>query len=190
MNRNGYSTTAEYRAWANMKGRCLNREHPEYKNYGGRGISVDIRWYVFENFLNDMGKCPPGLTLERKDNSDWYSKENCKWATMKEQQNNKRNNLSQKIFLPTVPRRIPSFQVPESLILALAVADFPSLSHMQREVLNLVWAGLCAKEIAEKLGISPKGVDYHIKSLRDKWGSFPLIALCRIGLVRGYLSVD
>lgn len=45
----------------------------------------------FEAFLRDMGRCPPGLTLERKDVNGNYEKGNCKWATQKEQQNNRRN---------------------------------------------------------------------------------------------------
>jgi len=72
--------------------RCTNPKCRRYKDYGGRGITVCTRWLKFENFYADMGECPPGMTLERKDNNKGYYKANCRWATNKEQGNNKRNN--------------------------------------------------------------------------------------------------
>ncbi len=76
-----------------MKKRCLLQTHDSYKNYGGRGITVCERWMKFENFYKDMGDPPERMTLERKNNNKGYSKRNCKWATMKEQSNNTRNNI-------------------------------------------------------------------------------------------------
>lgn len=77
-------------SWSSMKKRCNMKSHISYPNYGGRGISVCERWDVFENFLADMGERPSGKTLDRKDVNGNYTPENCRWATLSEQQKNKR----------------------------------------------------------------------------------------------------
>ena len=84
--------TKTYMLWASMVGRCTNDRNPKYADYGGRGITVCDRWLKFDNFLQDMGEKPNSLSLERVDNDIGYCPENCKWATIAEQNHNKRNN--------------------------------------------------------------------------------------------------
>ena len=86
------SKTREYWTWTHMKYRCLCKNNPVYKYYGGRGITICPEWLIFENFYNDMGDKPKNKSLDRIDNNKGYYKDNCKWSTPKEQQNNKRNN--------------------------------------------------------------------------------------------------
>jgi len=88
----GGSALPEYAVWQTMWARCSNPKNPAYSRYGGRGIEVDAEWGKFENFLRDMGPCPPGLTLERVQNSKGYSKSNCIWATRTAQARNRRSN--------------------------------------------------------------------------------------------------
>lgn len=84
--KHGMSNTREYYSWTSMKKRALVKE-PRYKTYEGKGI--EQRWLTsFEEFYKDMGPAPPKHTLERKDNSKGYFKDNCIWATSKEQTRN------------------------------------------------------------------------------------------------------
>lgn len=92
--KHGYAHSLTYQAWRDMRGRCNNPNFKSYPNYGGRGITVCPEWDAsFEAFLADMGDCPAGLTLERRDNEFGYFKQNCFWASMATQQRNKRNNI-------------------------------------------------------------------------------------------------
>lgn len=80
-----------YWVWADMRQRCSNPNHKAFANYGGRGIKVTERWQAFENFLSDMWPRPDGGLLERVNNDGDYGNDNCKWATRKEQNSNRRN---------------------------------------------------------------------------------------------------
>ncbi len=83
----------EYVACDHMKRRCLNKQHPAYKDYGGRGIGICESWLLFENFLKDMGNKPSAKhTLDRINNDGDYEPGNVRWATRKEQARNQRNN--------------------------------------------------------------------------------------------------
>lgn len=81
-----------YRSWNYMLQRCYNAKNTKFPLYGGRGISVCERWHHFPNFLEDMGECPEGLSLDRKDSNGNYEPNNCRWATPIEQSNNIRTN--------------------------------------------------------------------------------------------------
>ncbi|MBU3577522.1 hypothetical protein [Polynucleobacter sp. UK-Kesae-W10] len=86
--------------WKKMISRCHNPEDASYLWYGARGIFVSESWHLWENFLADMGDGPEGLSLDRIDNNAGYSKENCRWATPKEQSRNTRQNVWCQIDAP------------------------------------------------------------------------------------------
>lgn len=86
--------TSEFGVWCKIRQRCLNKKDNQYVDYGGRGIGISNDWLVYANFIRDMGRRPSANhSIERINNNLGYCKENCKWATTKEQSINKRSNL-------------------------------------------------------------------------------------------------
>lgn len=87
-----HHVTREYNTWTSMIARCSNPKAPKYKLYGKRGINVCKRWKEnFENFLDDMGLRPKGMTIDRINPDGNYELDNCRWATPIEQRHNRRS---------------------------------------------------------------------------------------------------
>ncbi len=91
--KHGMHKTRVYRTWTQMRVRCTNKKHKQYKDYGGRGIRICKRWREsFEAFFADMGHPPAGMSLDRIDNDLGYNPDNCRWATCETQSGNRRSS--------------------------------------------------------------------------------------------------
>ena len=104
--KHGYSRTPEYRCWADMKTRCINPNHKWFDHYGGRGITVCNRWKEsFEDFLADVGFRPSSKhTLDRYPNNNGnYEPSNVRWATRKQQIDNRRNSRLVRVGSKLIP---------------------------------------------------------------------------------------
>lgn len=137
------SKTPEYRAWADMHDRCRNLKNPFYADYGGRGIYVCRRWQRFENFIADMGRRPPGLTLERRHVNRGYTPTNCRRATRKQQMRNRRCIRKYKFRgeSKTLPDwadflQIPAFVLRSRIVYGWSYADVFGRAYWPKPVLT------------------------------------------------------
>jgi hypothetical protein len=88
--KHGLTHTRTHRIWRAMRTRCTNANAPQYRRYGGRGITICERWDVFANFYADMGPAQDGMSIDRINPNGNYEPGNCRWATNKQQSRNKR----------------------------------------------------------------------------------------------------
>lgn len=89
----GMRYTRIYSIWCEMKKRCYNKKHKDFKLYGGKGITVCNGWHAFKGFFSDMmWTYFEGASIERKDNEKGYFRENCKWIPFKDQARNTSSN--------------------------------------------------------------------------------------------------
>lgn len=91
---NGMTNSRTYNIWKQMKYRCsgISKNERIKRHYFDKGIKVCDKWKEFSGFLEDMGEAPDGLSIDRKNNDAGYNKENCRWATPKQQMNNTSRN--------------------------------------------------------------------------------------------------
>lgn len=92
--KHGMCRTPEYRCWRNIRRRCYETKNNRFRYYGARGIQVCARWFIFDNFIADMGLKPSRKhSIDRRDNEGHYMPSNCLWATPSEQIRNRRPSI-------------------------------------------------------------------------------------------------
>lgn len=159
--KHGLSKCSEMFIYQSMKTRCLNENHPSFRRYGGRGIKVCDRWLGedgFLRFLEDMGRRPDGLTLDRKDNDGPYSPENCRWSTRKEQGANKGNNI------------VVDWNGKEMILSDICELEGVDKATVSFGMTRLGLDAAAAIERAKTLGTTPKSTDRPLTGTRVRNG--------------------
>lgn len=129
-----------YCTWIKMRVRCNNPKDANFKYYGERGIKVCPRWDVYANFLVDMGPRPSKEhTIDRIDPNGNYGPENCRWATVAEQNRNKRT--------------VRKFRVGGRDLIARELAEILNIDRSY--VRKLMRGGLQVHELYAKFNFNP-----------------------------------
>lgn len=169
----GLSNLKIYRTWAHMMERCYVSSHTDYANYGGRGITVCQQWHDPQKFFFDMGDQPQNLSLDRINNDGPYSPDNCRWATPKEQQNNKRFNhqLTFKNETRTIAEWAELLQIPLARIYARVCRGWPierilteprHLAQLKRQI-TFQGETLSIAQWANRLGFTEYALNARIR---------------------------
>lgn len=144
-----------YGLWVSMIQRCSNPNSPKYPLYGGRGIRVCDEWLAdYHKFAADVGPRPPGLSIDRIDPDGHYCKENCRWASAKQQSNNRRK-------IPVTHNRLKRATKPGD-------PGICGLTPAEELVLHALASGLTNREAAEKLLLSMRTVEIHAQHIMEK----------------------
>lgn len=169
----GLTATPEYKAWQGLKDRCYNKDAPQYRNYGARGIRVCDRWLEsFENFFADMGFRPgPEYSIDREDNDGNYEPGNCRWTTSDIQANNRRVNKyydfrGEQLTIPQIAKklRIPPATLAARLRYGMSPEEaFTRQFHRKNFVLN--GKRMSVGEIADHYGLKYLKVYHHLVTL-------------------------
>jgi hypothetical protein len=148
--RHGLSRTAEYRVWSAMINRCRTRGGTYYNRWSGRSIKVCERWHTFENFLEDMGKRPDGLELDRINNNGNYEPENCRWASHKENSMNRNSSLKNEFSTRDDEENM-------NITIKRLSVDMPLLIHQEIKILaikhNMTMAQWVLRAIAKEMAL-------------------------------------
>lgn len=186
--RQWHSDNPLYGTWNMMHQRCSNPKNGQFHNYGARGISVCAEWtgkQGYLQFVRDMSPRPgPEYSIDRKNNNLGYSKENCRWATRKEQGRNKRNNLNitykgdtktatgwSEVLGPSI--KAISRRLKSGWPIEKAINDKP---HTQRSI-TFNGETKTLNEWAAHIGLTPGGLRYRLNS--GKWPKDECVSLPR-----------